>query len=269
MRSAFAAARKKLWRVYENTKFCTTTYDLSPLSKKILVGTHHKTGTVWLRRIFRRASVAFNLKFYEGDQEESPEHFDVFLQEHSKFALATIAGDYRGIHIIRDPRDRIVSGCFYHQKSDEPWLHQRREEFGGLTYQEKINSYGSNDEKLMFEMENAGADGIREMLAWNYEDPKFFEVKYEDLIKDENLELFHSMYTFLGLPGFAIPRLLQISYENSLFSGNVKKSVHVRSGSTSQWERYFGQRHKERFVQLFPNALASLGYEADDGWVGK
>lgn len=204
------------------------------LKNKVLVGTHHKTGTDWMLRIFRRISRDLGLRFVAGKQREFPTDFDVFIQHHSRFDLTRLDVEYRGLHLIRDPRDVIISGCFFHQKSGERWLHIRRGEFGGLTYQEKINSYATLDDKIMFEMENHGT--IRDMLAWSYSDPRFVEVEYEDLIVDDNLMLFHRIFAHLGFPGETIPGLLRIASDNSLFSGNVRKSDHVRSGEKMQWK---------------------------------
>jgi len=233
---------------------------------KILVGTHHKTGTVWLKKLFSRACNEFGLQFFAGAQTDCPPDTDIFLENHSRFDFGALESSYRGMHIIRDPRDRMVSGCFYHQKSSEPWLHIARPDFGGMSYQDKINSYDSFSDKLLFEMENSGAAGLQEMLDWNYDDPNFFEVKYEQLVVDENLQLFHEIFTFLGIPGSAIPDFLRVAYENSLFSGQVKKSAHIRSGSSSQWTNHFSPAHIDRFVDLFPGALIKLGYESDDQW---
>ena len=61
-----------------------------------------------------------SLKYFNGTQENAPQNFDVFLQHHAKFDFLKLGESYRGIHIIRDPRDIIISGCFYHQQSKEP-----------------------------------------------------------------------------------------------------------------------------------------------------
>jgi hypothetical protein len=239
------------------------------LNNRVLVGTHHKTGTVWMKSIFRRICQEFGLKYYSGQQEKMPKDFDVFFQDHSRFDLGKLQIEYRGLHMIRDPRDRIISGCFYHKESREPQLHIKRDEFGGLTYQEKINSYESLDDQIMFEMENSAPYGIRDILNWDYKNPAFFEVKYEDLILDENLILFHKIFVFLGFPGKAIPQILRISYDNSLFSGTLRKSIHIRSGETKQWEKYFKPSHKARFLELFGDALIRLGYESNDDWANR
>jgi hypothetical protein len=236
------------------------------LNNKVLVGTHHKTGSVWMYTIFREICQKFGWEFFAGDQEKLRKDFDIFLQDHSRFALNELQVEYKGLHLIRDPRDTIVSGCFYHQKSNEQWLHINRNEFGGLTYQEKINSYDSLDEQIMFEMENVGLEGIQEMLSWNYTNQAFIELKYENLISDENLLLFHKIFTFLGFPGEYLPEILGIAYNRSLFAGNLKKSIHIRSGKARQWVEYFKPSHKTRFLELFGDALIKLEYERNHDW---
>ena len=234
---------------------------------KILVGTHHKTGTAWLSSIFKSICNYHSLIYYEGKQDNLPEQFDLFFQDHSKFDFSSWKTPFRGVHMIRDPRDVIVSGCFYHKKSREEWLHKPRKEFNGLTYQQKINSYSDINDQILFEMENVGKGNIDDMLNWNYIHPSFYEIKYEDLIEDTNLMLFHEIFNFLEFPGKVIPSLLAISYNNSLFSGKLQQSVHIRSGKKSQWKQYFKQIHKERFWDLFNNALIKLGYEQDHNWM--
>lgn len=237
------------------------------LPNKILIGTHHKTGTVWLSSIFHDICRYHSLTLYEGRQENLPAQYDVFMQDHSFIDLASIGAPYRGMHIIRDPRDVIISGCFYHQASCETWLHQARKDLQGLTYQEKINSYRNIDDQILFEMEHSGRENIGDMLRWDYNRSSFFEIKYEELIADTDLMLFHKLFIFLGFPGSAIPGLLAIAYNKSLFSGLHGKSVHIRSGKANQWKKYFKPIHKQRFIELFGDVLIRLDYEKDNNWI--
>ena len=116
-------------------------------------------------------------------------------------------------------------------------------------------------------MDNSGGNTINAILNWDYEQPAFINIKYEDLIQDYNLELFHEIYTFLGFPGYAIPSLLAISFSNSIFSGNLGKSTHIRSGKSNQWKKYFTKEHKQKFNELFgESALVDLGYEPSMNW---
>ena len=239
------------------------------LPNKILIGTDHKTGTVWLNSIFQKICRYHSLKLYKNNSLQEvipPAKFDIFIQNHSMFDLESLEVPFRGMHIIRDPRDVIISGCFYHQRSKEEWLHRPREKWQGLTYQEKINSYKTIDDQILFEMENTAQNAIHRMVKWDYTNPYFYEVKYEELIEDYDLMLFHRIFSFLGFPGSVIPNLLIIAYNNSLFSNQRIKSAHIRSGKKNQWKNYFKPIHKDRFLQLFGDCLIQLGYEKDNNW---
>ena len=133
-------------------------------------------------------------------------------------------------------------------------------------YQEKLNGYSSFDDRLLFEMEHAASRTIEEMLKWDYDNPHFLEIKYEDLIGDRDLKLFCEIFGFLEFPSASIPALLKIAHDHSLFPGKVERSEHVRSGRPSQWQRYFKAHHKARFIDLFGDCLVQLGYEAGDEW---
>lgn len=219
-----------------------------------------------MRNVFSCVCEQLGLQFFAGEQNNLPDNFHVFMQNHSRFEPDDISSPIRGVHVIRDPRDRIVSGMYYHQKSKESWLHKPMKVLGGQTYQQTINSLDTAEEQLLFEMENSGKWGIKEMLRWDYADDRFMNIKYEDLIVDYDLKEFKKIFTFLGFSGSEIPACLECAYNNSLFSGKVKKSVHVRSGKSSQWKTHFTPQHKQRFVELFGDALIRLGYEEDNRW---
>lgn len=232
----------------------------------VLIGTHHKTGTMWMERIFLEIARVFGLDLFAGAAEDAPARSEIFLEHHSRFPAERLDAPHRGIHVIRDPRDVIVSGAFYHVKSDEGWLHVPREDLGGRTYAEAISGLERREDRILFEMEHAGGDTIRDMLAWDYGRPEFLEIRYEDLIVDEDLVLFHRIFTHLGFPGDWIPSLLAIARDFSLFSGKIRRSVHIRSGKQKQWAERFRDLHRRRFLELFGDALVRLGYEEDARW---
>jgi Sulfotransferase domain len=235
----------------------------------ILIGTHHKTGTVWLIRIFAKLCKQYGLNYTRGQITEIPADCDVFHQVHSSYTLNAIDRPFKGVHIIRDPRDRIISGVFYHLKSDELWLHVKDEQYDGMTYQEKLRSFPSLSEQIMFEMENSAHRDILDMIKWDYTNEHFIDVKFEDLMADNDLILFHEIFSFLGIKGHAIPTALSIAWRNSLFSGKVKYSAHIRSGKPREWAEYFTNDHKARFVELFGDALIHLGYEDNNDWASE
>jgi hypothetical protein len=237
------------------------------LPYQILIGTHHKTGTNWLNAIFRSICTEYALSFRYGEQAQLTGDLEVFLQDHSHFDLRALENEFRGLHMIRDPRDVIISGCFYHQKSDEAWLHQPRADFGGKSYREALRECRDQEAQLAFEMAHTAKDTIADMLSWDYHHPRFFEVKYEDLMADTELMLFHRIFVFLGFPTAVLPKLLKIAFDNSLFSGRLKKGGHIRSGKTRQWRQYFTKAVGHRFLDLYGDALIALGYEKDNRWL--
>ena len=227
-----------------------------------LVGTHHKTGTVWMRDVFRQICGHRGTLFFSGRQRDAPAACAVIFEDHSKFDLAALAVPFRGLHMIRDPRDVITSGAFYHRHAAEKWLHRRQWRFGLKSYQTAINACPTEEKALLFEMENAAGRTIRAMLDWDYTNPCFFEVRYEDLIQDETLEIFRRIFIFLGYEEAELPSLLEIVRQNSLFSG-CRNPHHVRSGKVAQWKEHFTPALRARFVELFGDALERLGYEAE------
>lgn len=232
------------------------------LRNRVLVGTHHKTGTVWFTSVFRALSgqLGLELVYADGAHPNPDGRWDIFVSGHSRFA-GLDSSNLRGVHVIRDPRDLIISATHYHQTSDESWLHEPRSDFGGMTYQEKICSYSSFDEKMLFEMENSSFHNIVEMVeVEESDDDRFMGVKYEEMIEDRSLARFEEMFEFLGFQGPALGWCLVSAYRNSLFSGGVD-SRHVRSGKAVQWPEYFAPVHEKRFEELFGNALVRLGYE--------
>ena len=80
----------------------------------IVVCTHHKTGTVWMGNVFRAVRKQYKRKLFAGKQDDLPPDADIFLQDHSKVdldALRSRGRPVRCVHVIRDPRD-VVMSCF-------------------------------------------------------------------------------------------------------------------------------------------------------------
>ena len=106
------------------------------LDNRVLIGTHHKTGAVWMSSIFNSVASYYDWKFYANRGNKylifPSSNFDIFFQYQSYFDFQKLY-NYTGLHLIRDPIDIIVSGFFIiinHQKngyilkenSFEAWL---------------------------------------------------------------------------------------------------------------------------------------------------
>jgi hypothetical protein len=77
---------------------------------------------------------------------------------------------------------------------------------------------------------------------------------------------FHEAFSCLRFPASFLPGMRAIAYSNSLFSGQVRTSGHVRLAEAAQWRRYFTGRYRQRFLELFGDLLIRLGYEKDCDW---
>lgn len=177
---------------------------------------------------------------------------------------------YKGSHTIRDPRDVIVSGYFYHLWTKEKWAHIPREKYGNRSYQEYLNSL-DREEGLMVEMNRFASYDIKHMVQWDYNNPHIFEIRYEEIIESEET-IFHELFQHYGFNRSAIATAMKIvekcSFKNVAKRqiGEIKSQSHLRSGKTRQWENVFSDKHKNHCKKLLGNALIQLGYENDRNW---
>lgn len=261
---------KRVWRrvrVEARRPFSNPFAD--PDAKRLIVhGCYHRTGTIWFSRVLRAVGVEFGLRFQRGAQKNLRPWTDLFVQPHSRVEVERLPA-YVGSHIIRDPRDMIVSGYFYHLWTTEQWAHLPRPEHGGRSYQEYLNSLDRHD-GLLAEIQNT-APRVRRMLEWDYDNPRFLELKYEDVIENEEAA-FTEVFDKYGFNEKSIERSVQIAAGFSFTRqtgrsiGAVQEGSHTRSGRSGQWMEYFDQEHKAAFVETLGDALIQLGYEESNDW---
>ncbi|MDJ0844341.1 sulfotransferase domain-containing protein [Crocosphaera sp.] len=258
---------------------------------------HHKAGTVLLRKVFREISNVkdWNFQCVFTQKEQFNQNFDVILFGNSVLDIADITTSFVGVHIIRDPRDIIVSAYLYHRRTSEKWCinknfslevpithprvpysqqHKSEEwkikylkSLKGMSYQENLLSM-SQKNGLFFEMNNYGSWIIEDMKNWNYNCPNILEIKFEQLMTnyDNNFRL---IFEYLGFSQAEIKIGLDIASKHDLGRKSAKEielMSHVSSPKTSKWKDYFEEAHKEFFINKFGNVLIQLGYENDHNW---
>lgn len=252
---------------------------------------HHKGGTVWSSKIFAAICRQMGLR---GDYFNSPKQFSFDLVRHIAernldfvcYANADAKylqdiGNYRGFHIIRDPRDTVVSGYFSHRNS-----HPTKNWPELVSHRQRLLEM-SKEDGLMLEIDFSAAlptDGINldqfeALRTWDFRNPDMLELKFEDITVNP-IEGFRTVFDFLGLRGedsaqkrLSDQDLARIIAENDFatFSGgrtpgNEDASSHYRKGVANDWKNHFDSRVKDYFKERFGDLLIQLGYEANHDW---
>ena len=263
----------------------------------IYICCYHKVGTKLLRKVFKNISKDFGWKFaaVSGLCTSVPSGCDVILFPHSLVDLDAIKHPFTTIHVIRDPRDVVVSGYLYHMRCREPWCTNTNIDFShpirypvvprsqehrpedwkneylrslnGRSYQSNLQAM-SQEEGILFEMDHYGSWTIAEMEAWNYSRPNTLELKFEDLMRSFERS-FVSMFEHLGFSEEqtrAATAIAVVEDINKMTDKEIMMNNHISSRSTSKWSRYFTEDLKQAFKSRFPDTLQRLGYESSDDW---
>lgn len=184
-----------------------------------------------------------------------------------EFAPLLDREDVRIIHLIRDPRDVVISAMHYHKGSSESWLHEPIPGYNNLTYQRALQKLPTRFAQYVFEMDNSSASTLRDMVNWRYSRANCFEARYEDMRQDRQLIYWRRIMTFLGFDAAEQKVGSQRFWQASLFGGLSRLgNKHVRSGAVAQWRREFTPDLANAFLKRFPGTLQSLGYEESDAW---
>lgn len=246
---------------------------------------HHKVGTSWFKNILTAISEEFGLPFIQNDQEKIRNNIAIFFQYHSRVDLGALP-KYRGAHIIRDPRDVVVSGYYYHLWTKEEWaitpikdLPADMEkvwsllpvkEIKHMSYQQYLNSL-PREQGIIAEIQRASTVDIKEMVEWDYNNEYFFEFKYESIMQNEE-EILRQLFRHYGFKDDAVERSVEIARQFSFErrsqrkTGEVNNKSHMRSGKLQQWASEFSEENKAYFKKLHGEDLVRLGYERDLSW---
>ena len=207
----------------------------------------------------------------------------------------------RAFHVIRDPRDIIVSAYFSNRNSlsTEPYPHIQR-------HRAELRNT-SLEQGLLLEMEFSKAELVQ-IGDWDYTHDHILEVKAEDLLAHP-YEGFISIFRHLGLLGEVEPQRaheqLRVSIERlrnrlsrrtglerlrrripatgeivlgTVYAqrfdaltggrqrGNEDVESHYRKGVAGDWANYFTAEHVDAFNEQFGDLLVKLGYEENRQW---
>lgn len=249
-----------------------------------LIGTYHKSGTVWMQRVFERIANQFSIPFVKKFDESRREAVlgsarACAFHDHCLFPNDVVwRSDVRILHIVRDPRDMILSAMHYHQrvpKDREQWAHKPRPNLHGLSYQEYLLSLETEYDKLMFEMANSHRANMNLMWNWDYSNPNSIERKYEDLMADLEGHLFGQTLRAMGFSAEEVSVGVGIFVESHIRNRTSREhstevvAGHARENVVTNWRREMPRKFAEAYVKVYGDHLIKLGYETDHAWVSQ
>jgi hypothetical protein len=223
---------------------------------------HHKCGTQYILQIVQKVSEQMGIPIFLNECQ--PDGISVFENsDYFHFEELEIF-DFKGVHIIRDPRDIIVSGYFSHKFShslDSKWgqkfLKPRRELLHELSLEDGIN----------IEIETGYS--LKELSYWKYHQPNILEIKFEEIIINPVLK-FEEIFNFIELEGLDFGKITdEINFTTLSEGRNPGEEVitsHYRKGIPGDWVNYFSDRNKDYFKKTWPGLIQKLKYDKDDHW---
>jgi hypothetical protein len=279
---------------------------------------HHKCASTFLLNVIREVCKTLGFKhahFHSPKMwgHESGYTLDKMVDARKLDFVSYINADldyigdldrFRGIHIIRDPRDIVVSSYFSHRNSHPTGS------WPELAALRKVLERLPEDEGILEDMRFTASlpvDGwtinlFDTMKEWNYCAGNVMELRFEDLVRDP-YQHFLEMLEFLGLVEYSdatassllryavrkwqpqrilrfqrrasVPAwaLLMIVYQNRFSKladgrteGDEDQKSHHRKGLAGDWMNHFKEQHKRYFKEHYNDLLVKLGYEKDNDW---
>ncbi|RCL64398.1 MAG: hypothetical protein DBW80_01565 [Bacteroidetes bacterium] len=252
---------------------------------------HHKCASTWMTKIFYGIQKATGYRIKYG--------FDLSCElnvfGNSKRKYADEYEKFKGIHLIRDPRDIVISGYFSHLKT-HPLMGWDR-----LIEHRKVLKKVSFSEGVIAEIDWL-EPYFEDMYNWNYQNDNILELRFEDVTTQDDLTY---ILDFLQLKSsnfsdkaqFEIWRILNKLNNRGFFpirnsdiritkkefsrliqknsfknlskgrgKGEVDSNSHYRKGTTGQWKESFDEETKDYFKKKYNHLLLKTGYEKNADW---
>ncbi len=252
---------------------------------------HHKVGTVLFLKVMSAIAqrLGLRLRAVYGLAGPVDRDADIIVFAHSLIAFDLDDYDYRGVHLIRDPRDVWVSGYIYHRRCVEKWctnanlepLHpirfpqvplsvQHRPEAWKASYLAGLNgrSYQQNlvaldrPEGLRFELDRYASWTIEAMTEWQPRPDAILEMPMETLSEDFDTAM-HRILSHLGLDEAQLPLAMALAATEDVArmdDRRVEANPHIHSRKLSKWREFLTEDDLRLFDERHGGAIVQLGY---------
>lgn len=236
---------------------------------------YHKCLTFYFYNVFKNvaASRSLQLQYLHEGSLIMPDT-DLLLDPHSQIMTRNLlndVADYRGSHIIRDPRDLLISAYFYHLTTDEAWCAQPNPVNISLpadvSYQQQLHDL-DQEAGLLFELDQVAGACIQRMASWNYANPNVLELRFEQILGAERAT-FQRLFEWYGFDADTAAEAADIADGLTLKNAGEDSAMskHARPGSRiGQWRDFFSPAVTTAFKQKYGTALIRLGYSTDLSW---
>lgn len=270
---------------------------------KVFFG-HHKCASQWSTLIIERLCNELGWKLVIAYQEtidkhgslaqlikdESPEF--LIIPESRQSRVSEINIPFKGFHIIRDPRDIIVS-CYFSHKT----THKVKQQIPTAEHKQKLNELPF-EEGMDYEI-SVSKVFIENLYSWDFSDDRIFETKFDEVTKDPKIS-FANILVFLEVikPGKGHPSIGLIAFYNRVMRrvrlhtlcikmkystrsrlqrilkelnfGNLQKGPrkslgdttdHYRTGRSGDFRNHLTKEQEDRLLSYFPGILQKMNFE--------
>jgi hypothetical protein len=183
-------------------------------------------------------------------------------------------GRFRISRFIRDPRDLVVSGYFYHRDGVESWTRIEAPTVDDWYFANGAIPQAMSGESISFasflqsvpEEEGLLAElefrrhHFESMAKWPAQHPDIITYRYEDIVGNE-LQIFRELFAFYGLS--PLERSLGLWFARRYSLRKIATDSHVRDPTSGQWRTHFTPRVKRAFNAKYADLLKLLGYPPD------
>lgn len=178
--------------------------------------------------------------------------------------------NFRITRFVRDPRDLVVSGYFYHKRAAEPWFryktptpkywspingHVPEEMPEGINFAEYLQGLSKEDGLIAeIKFRKLHFESIRK---WEKDDRiKIF--RYENILGNEE-KTFDEIFRFYEVPTWE--RKVGLIFARKFSAKNRAKNYkHIRNPSSGQWKEHFTPKVEAYFNELYADVLEELKY---------
>ncbi len=258
---------------------------------QILVCTYHKSGTTLFDHVMNKIGAAFGLTVVTryGLAQAIPPAPDIVLLAHSLIG-ALPARPYRGIRVVRDPRDLWVSAYLYHLRTDEGWCtntdfdptppmtypridyatqHMPEDwkraylaRLGGRSYQENLRAR-DRDSGLAFELAGYTANTLAAMRAWRWSGPDLRDVRLESIAADHDGTM-RAILAHLGFAGAALDDAVALAGTEAIArmdDATLANRPQIHSRTLSKWRGFLTPPQVAAFEAAHGDLIDRLGYQ--------